>query len=221
MHSRRLLCALLFSCVAFGCQTPAGAPCVTLHSTTSEWANLGWGFFNVRHTKATSIRAVRADGSWSVRTDGALYNYYVIPNNSGAYTLIDLVSEGRMIGIFHDDRKYVIYPRPLQRAATTPFTSQTNCSQAAGTNMQRVGDGSVAGIPVIRYAGPFRVHGRLELSLAPSLGCRPLQQYQIERNSFGLPTLWKTEEVTRVELGEPKPDLFQIPQGYTERKRRH
>jgi len=115
---------------------------------------------------------------------------------------------------------------PLTESITTTPISQKErkrllATSAVCTNLTNPDTNSIMGFSVVRHTWEIPDKDRtlqIEQWRAPALDCFPLREETYEKSATsGSSKLIMTREVSEVSLGNPKDELFSIPQNYTER----
>lgn len=201
------------------CRTPLGIPCVTIHYKQSQWQLFRSGLTDVRHFQKKQTLAVRLDGSTVNRTEKAVGATLSGVTDHGPFSYMYLAPGDLIVRINDQSRTYssrkplIWHDRPYRRAADGDAVCRTGILHN-GTDFKLDGETTIAGVPVVKWVRGNRRH-REEISLAPSLDCAVLKRYAIRRNGFYIPLFIDSMEAFSVEHGEPRPELFQIPVGYT------
>lgn len=212
--------ALALACWGADCRTPLGIPCYTVRFSQSQWRFLEGGSPAFSHFTASSVKAVRRDGSFvNVTEKPQLSRWFKTEPAGGGSVSMYLAAEDQVVRIDHEAR--TISRRPPTLWEDRPYRYSTpgdrTCMSGIrhwGTHYFLRGSGTVASVAVIKWTGANPGGGYTEVSLAPSLDCLPLRIRIVHRKLGVFPTFISTTEAVSVELGEPKPELFALPSGY-------
>lgn len=144
------------------------------------------------------------------RRDGS--KSQVVNDREGSeWKLITLVPERRMITI---DRRGTVEMSPMEPwfyDRQNWFSTHPACADVAtpryGKRGTFAGWSEVAGVRVAKYA--YRSYDSVaEEYYAPELNCFPLKSVRYGLFWHGIPLSFMIEEVEKIELGEPDPQLF-------------
>lgn len=170
-------------------------------------------------------RAQRSDGATfdkSTDSEGALFGTKSVSTTESIY-----LPPSTRVTIDRIRRTLVFYSMPAQPRAESPIVVDRNVSacsnQRSGPHVfyRYLGTDTVRGIPVESFGNGSGLDFE-EVALAPSLGCQILRHYSIRTkavnvshvNLFRLPMSRFHMEAVKVQLGEPPPELFQLPADY-------
>jgi hypothetical protein len=98
--------------------------------------------------------------------------------------------------------------RRFQNLMDTEFGT---CGILTDESVKRLGESEFLGIKVIEVEEPFGQSSVLRETIAPELGCFALQKLDIDHGAVRTIT-----QVTQLTLGDPDPEAFRPPPGYTE-----
>ena len=104
---------------------------------------------------------------------------------------------------------------PVFAAQSQPSDPTCQTHNAPPISFRVVGTGQVAGLQVVKSVLEHDGH-RVEQWLAPELDCAALYWRSEARNPDGILQSVGEETTVSVTLGEPSPELFEIPSNYTE-----
>jgi len=182
------------------------------------------GSLDFSHYTATTISAVRRDGSFVEMTERQeMSRWFKGGDRTAGSASMYLAPDDVVVRLDHQ-QKTISRRAPLMwndRAHRYSSPGDRTCLSGIrhwGTQFFLRGTDTVAGVPVIRWSGANASGGYTEVFLAPSLDCRPLKTRTVYRKFGILMTSTNTTEAVSVELGEPKPELFAVPTGYRESK---
>ena len=204
------------------CRTALNIPCYTAQVTLTQWY-LGdlWPGQPVR-TSLSQVQAIRRDGSsMSAVRDGTTRDLLLLSNAFPKTSHMYLAPSKRIVAVDHSNRTYsqreplIWHDLPYRRSEENDATCRSGIRHA-GTDFRMTGTETIAGQRVVKWERSLGYGGYEEQYLAPAIDCMPLRTHLIRKNRFHLPVFVSTIEVTAIELGNPKPELFSIPVGYRE-----
>ena len=195
-----------------------GIPCYTIRLETSQWQNFRQGITDIQHYTGTATVAVRRDGSFRAAGDRQ-ESYLFVAGWKSEYVSMSLAPEDRVVRVFPQAHEYssrapvIWHDRPFRRSKDGDATCATGILHF-GTDFRRAGSTTIAGVPVVHWTRRNGMNGEDNFYLAPSLDCNALRIRMVHRTRWYVPTYVYSVEAVSVELGEPKPELFRIPDGY-------
>jgi hypothetical protein len=197
------------------CMTPLGNPCYTLHGTRTSWQLFEHGLTDIREIKANYISASGRDGSHvdlEKGADSALFErhtrtfktmrMYVGPKK-------EIITVDYHSGTLARREPLIWHDVPYRRARAGDATCESGIRHY-GTDFQIRGAALIAGLPTVKWHRDL-ANGSEEEYLAPSLDCIALKTYMVVRNRAGIPIRINNTQVSRVEFGEPNPNVFKLP----------
>jgi hypothetical protein len=210
-------CALL---AYMGLIIPDGLP-RTLSVEIDDWKNQSWGFHAVERRRIRCKIAISANGSRMNRCETESFRHFFIPEEHSSEHAIYLRPQNSAYRIDDESRSVRGGPcgctwETFQLDVADPDCMRT--AQARLSDSHRVGSGSVAGKPVIRYRAEDARGTVRELSLAPDLACEVMEEVHWWKGTLGIPAAKWGYVVTNYRPGEPDRRLFQLPAGYDLRK---
>ena len=163
------------------------------------------------HNQKTVVYARRGDGSKAERHSGTRPDGRAV-----RFTKLALVPDRKRVTIHDTTGSVTTEHVPL--AAVLHAQSQPSdptCRTHVALPFRVVGTGEVAGLQVVKRVLEKEGH-RSEEWLAPELHCAALYWRSEDRNPDGTLQAVAEETTVSVTLGEPSPELFEIPSNHTE-----
>lgn len=202
------------------CRTPLGVPCHTIHSRIENWVFFRTGIFSIDHYTQEHVEAVRQDGSGAhqiTSENGTLFGQAVRHEYAGFY----LAAQDRIYSLSPGQQTYssrspqIWHDRPYRRSKNGDATCSTGILHN-GTDFHQAGTETMLGLTVVHWRRSLGYGGREDLYLAPDLDCAVLKYKAVHHTSLHVPKFILSGEATRIDWGEPSPQLFTIPVGYRE-----
>ena len=154
-------------------------------------------------------------GTFYRRADGALSHISESEGPEGVpgtdrYIFIPADRSFAMANSFTGTSTTTLYveERQFQNLINTEFGT---CAILDDESVKRVGESEFLGIKVIEVEDPLGQSSVLRKTIAPELGCFALQKLDIDHGAVRTIT-----QVTQLILGDPDPEAFRPPAGYTE-----
>jgi len=183
----------------------------------SGWEKGGWGFWSLRRWTGRATLAYRNDGGSVERYTQKNYRNWFVSELGRDRSQIRFPAEPRTIEVDHLSKEYKVSP-VVRGGLTVRDASDSDCTKAALafdlSELKRVGQGVVAGIGCVRYTGVRARDERVDLWLAPSLGCTQMLVIRSRHNGIGFLISYSLVEAVTVQIGEPDGTLFDAPVGY-------
>ena len=193
------------------------APARTFEFHVDAWQNTGWGLHNIDRRTISGNVAVSRDGSRRNKLSAVFYRHYFF--RRADYELETIYRRPEHVLYRFDDGGNVITTSSCSCTWDTDLLPKfdSECRQAATARLgksTRLGNGYVAGVPVVRYRAIDKDE-RHDLALAPQFNCNLLEETRDTYNSLGLPTAHMYFVVISYKPGEPHSQLFALPAGST------
>ncbi len=155
--------------VSSACVTPQGTLCRTVRWEGSGWENRSWGFHAIERWRGNTTLAYRRDGAWFERNARQSFRNYVVPAGSWDLAEIKFPAQNKTIRIDHTAREYEI--RSGVRGGFAVWDPHdTDCAKLATafalSELKRLGDVVIAGIPAIEYTGKLSATRRITVALS-------------------------------------------------------
>jgi hypothetical protein len=223
---RLALCAAAALSLSAECRTSLGVPCFTARITQTQWQLFRNGPADIRKFVRTSVDAVREDSSSVTVQESSYGSPFNTAERPQKVSSLYLAPDKQIVFLDHNAR--TIGRREPLSWQDLPYrrskNGDTHCESGirhSGTDFTRGETAVVAGIPAVRWYRSLANGGSEEIYLAPSVDCLTLKARTTMKNEWHLPVFINTMEVTSVELGEPRADLFALPSDYREIEHPH
>jgi len=182
----------------------------TIQYEGEYWSAPRWDSPWAEHRSFHCQVSASGDGSRYVRCEFRNFRFHIVPIGEDSEGSVYLGSEHAGFELDHKKRTATGGPCNRCKWLREPHDPGGFCLSAGRFGWKLIGQELIAGHSVLRYG-----QNGSQVAWAPALGWQELERSWTQRSITGIPWAGFFWRVSSYETGEPPPERFRVPDGYT------